>query len=504
MNALLANSPSGSVIQFPSTEDLSCYVFQDTVTIGKDNITFQANSFGYYTSKLLFTKPNGIFFNILGSEFRSYKVDYWGSDGKYNGEETTQTCMQFLRPTNNPDLDAHLISNKFYKFKTAVRTYGRNLKVTTNLISNCFIGLEINNVTGGTSLECRGYEIKDNRFHSLGGFVIANDGACCIKNNAPEAIGLNITDNHSDYCQKFYDGSLNTGKINENFIMEPYDNAITIQPYTGGGAVIGVGQASVLGNTIIGRLYSSIVDKNIKGGGIVCNSSRVKIMGNTIGMIFGHGIVINGYSNIVTENTIMDCSIYTDNTYDAIHEVDGFTGNEIRNNHIIGNTRGSGAKPRYGVYCLDIDNNRVEGNTVIGCYTFLSTPEFINLKGKPLRFKTSPNSAWDNSIDKISALKNNSVGATVEVANLTLLGASLTSGAEKCGWSMMVANNGVLMEGIKTTWDKKTAFNAITPTSTDLNASQVSFYIDEVANALKVMTKYANGTVKSGTVCILG
>lgn len=46
------------------------------------------------------------------------------------------------------------------------------------------------------------------------------------------------------------------------------------------------------------------------------------------------------------------------------------------------------------------------------------------------------------------------------------------------------------------------AANAV-PTSTDMNNSQICFYLDETANEVKVKAKYSDGTVKTGTVASL-
>jgi len=507
LNQLLTNSPPGTIVKFPTTGDLRFYAFADTVTVTKDNISFVAEANGHYNAKLIFTKPNSIFIDVQGSEFRSKYLYFTSSDGKNYGESSTQTAIRLKRPSAIADLDSWIEGNFFMKFNKAIDYYGRNMKMRNNTFSSCAFSIVINNVLDGTWAECRGHEIHDNRFHSNGGFGAGVTDSCAILNNSLESIGIDISDNHMDDSRKFYYGSLNSGKINDNYMQHTANTVIEILAY---GTTSGTGEASVCNNTIIGRWWSDLSDKpNVGGHGIVCNSSRVAINNNTLGNIFGHGILINGLYNQVKNNTIIDCDMYTGSTYDGIHVNDGKTGNSVKNNTIIGQTMGHTQRPRYGIYCIDMILNNVNSNDITLCDTPYNTDHFSNVgdirvRGG-LKLETLPYDNWDATNDRISFYKRNGALVKTEIAALKIKGSSLAGGGEKSGFVMQVMANGVPHDGLRLTWDQKFIFDAkAASVLADMGASQAAFWIDQATNNLKVVALYSDGaTIKTGTVCAL-
>lgn len=138
----------------------------------------------------------------------------------------------------------------------------------------------------------------------------------------------------------------------------------------------------------------------------------------------------------------------------------------------------------------------------------MSTQTRQNLTGVPASVLYSDVSSFDNVDQEFHPRKHLLVNPIARVRGLLTKG---TSGAEN-GWAeLYAAQNGVMRLGFQVqtddtvaglAWGVIGAPSAAVP-SANMPNNSVAMYLDEVGNNLKIIVKYAGGTVKTATVAVV-
>ncbi len=188
--------------------------------------------------------------NLFGAQFTYLNFRKKNTTNK--GINATGIALNFVRSNGAKDIDASVDNCRFTHFKFCIFARGTNLKVTDNLFSACYIGIDIKSAqfdydgphnSNPHSPHRRGHIIDRNRFHSIGSALKDPSlvGSTCIRirpegftfqtSHLPEAFTIyghynHITNNYADDCKTFFEGSLDRTKIDGNSILVSMDTAI--------------------------------------------------------------------------------------------------------------------------------------------------------------------------------------------------------------------------------------------------------------------------------------
>ncbi|MCF6349953.1 MAG: right-handed parallel beta-helix repeat-containing protein [Flavobacteriaceae bacterium] len=209
-------------------------------------------------------------FNINVSGVRILDLNFVGFKVFSKGKNAVGKALSFVKE-NSKDIDAYVTNCSFKSFRESIYAEGSNLKITDNLFTWCYIGVNIkmstyiefdrdgdnnpdskekddigtitnNNPITENNPAVRGFIIDRNRFHSLGSYDKDPSllGSTCIKiridpgfpkpsspfynfygGNSFRARGHKnkISNNYADDCKTFFDGSIDRTSIENNSIV---------------------------------------------------------------------------------------------------------------------------------------------------------------------------------------------------------------------------------------------------------------------------------------------
>ena len=191
--------------------------------------------------------------------------------------------------------------NTITGYGVAISAYYRNLRIFDNIINDCGTGIQIKSFSDS--------EIFNNTITST------QTGSKGIMAHVTDVNNVNIYNNNIDVkASILYFVNLNQNLLNENYIVNVYDNNF-------------ISTAAAVFSNASGVVFNN----NISSSRVqIANSSKIKVVSNEINSTNGHGIAISGESfNIeASGNTI---SVPTGSTYQCVYIANTTNINQVLN-----------------------------------------------------------------------------------------------------------------------------------------------------------------------------
>jgi len=301
------------------------YIVTDTITLNKNNIKIVSNGSNYYMNVIECITPNKLILKVTSYGVKIYNLQFKG-DGSSYGELATVNGIEYNRGTD-ANIDCEVFQCSFTRLYLGIKIYGRNLKVSDNIFSECLYG--ISQTTVGIE-EIRGIIVRNNRFHGCGYYsmLAGSLGSMCI--SLPNtSFGNVIQDNYADQIKGFFNGGGEKSTFSNNIILNFVTNGININD---GDCVV------IDGNTLIGDLSSTVGQYFFGGSGIaIANGALCRVSNNTITGVRYNSIKLSAVSkSSVSNNMIINFNIATTepNLYDGISIDSSSPFNLISNNRV--------------------------------------------------------------------------------------------------------------------------------------------------------------------------
>ncbi|MDQ0221447.1 hypothetical protein ELQ35_21490 [Peribacillus cavernae] len=305
------------------------------LTLNKRGVEFIGQSRGYYdTAVLQSTNPNSVILTVKEAGFSCENIRFLG-DGDLYGVNATVTGLKLIGAfSSNPNFDVDALISKcsFFKLKICIEQKGKNVVIENNNLSNSTIGVNIH--PEGVPTDFRGLEIRDNRFHSLGGK--SNPESVCINVN-PHFRELMITTNYFDDCFVLIKGGAVGMSVIGNMITRAYGgfefdmtNSDVLRQYDKRIQLISNNILTGISAVGVNKNGISIIDKDTGLG-------RWIVSNNVISFFSFHGIYAKGIKNSsISGNHIDTVASDTSKLYDFIHIEETSERVAIKNNTMSG------------------------------------------------------------------------------------------------------------------------------------------------------------------------